>query len=71
MCAICCNLDSQITALTEDFQISTNRDGLYDGVEYKRDCKIIIALGVTRQSKLTLAGPGGGGGTAPPRVFPP
>ena len=28
VCAIFCNLDSQITPSTEDFQSSTNRDGL-------------------------------------------
>ena len=32
VCAICCNLDSRITPSTEDFQASTNRDGLYHGV---------------------------------------
>ena len=28
VCPICCNLDSQITPSTEDFQASTNYDGL-------------------------------------------
>ena len=39
VCAICCNLDSQMTPSTEDFQASTNRNGLYHGVEDKADCK--------------------------------
>ena len=35
VCAIYCNLDSQITPLTEDFQASTNWDGLPRGIEDK------------------------------------
>ena len=34
-CAICCNLDSQITPTTEDLQASTNLDGLPRGIEDK------------------------------------
>ena len=30
VCAICCNLDSQITPMTEDLQASTNLDGIKD-----------------------------------------
>ena len=33
VCAICCNLDSQITPSTEDLQASTNWDGLPHVVE--------------------------------------
>ena len=33
VCAICCNLDSQITPSTEDLQASTNLDGLASGIE--------------------------------------
>ena len=35
VCAICCNLDSQITPSTEDFKGSTNWNCLYHGVEDK------------------------------------
>ena len=35
VCAICCNLDSQITPTKEDFQASTNLDGLPPGIEDK------------------------------------
>ena len=35
VCAICCNLDSQITPTAEDFQASTNLDGLPRGIEDK------------------------------------
>ena len=35
VCAICCNLDSQITPTTEDFQASTNLNGLPRGIEDK------------------------------------
>ena len=35
MCAICCNLDSQITPSTEDLQASTNLNGLLRGIEDK------------------------------------
>ena len=35
VCAICCNFDSQITPTTEDFQASTNLDGLPRGIEDK------------------------------------
>ena len=33
VCAICCNLDSQITPTTEDLQALTNLDGLPCGIE--------------------------------------
>ena len=39
VCAIFCNLDSQITPSTEDFQASTNWDGLPYGVWDKADRK--------------------------------
>ena len=35
VCAVCCNLDSQITPTTEDLQASTNLDGLPRGIEDK------------------------------------
>ena len=35
VCAICCNLDSQITPTTEDLQASTNIDGLPRVIEDK------------------------------------
>ena len=35
VCAICCNLDSQITPTTEDLQASTNLNGLPRGIEDK------------------------------------
>ena len=35
VCAICCNLDSQITPTTEDLHPSTNSDGLPCGIEDK------------------------------------
>ena len=35
VCAVCCNLDSQITPTTEDLQASTKLDGLPRGVEDK------------------------------------
>ena len=35
VCAICCNLDSQIIPTTEDLQASTNVDGLPCGIEDK------------------------------------
>ena len=35
VCAICCNLDSQITPTNEDFQASTNLDGLPRGIQDK------------------------------------
>ena len=35
VCAICCNLDSQITLSAEDFQASTNLNGLPRGIEDK------------------------------------
>ena len=39
LCANFCNLDSQITPMTENLQASTNLDGLRHGVEDKADCK--------------------------------
>ena len=39
VCTICCNLHSQVTPSTEDFQSSTNCNGLHHGVEDKADCK--------------------------------
>ena len=35
VCAICCNLDSQITPTTEDLQAPTHWDGLPRGIEDK------------------------------------
>ena len=35
VCAICCNLDSQITPTTEDLQTLTNLNGLPRGIEDK------------------------------------
>ena len=35
VCAICCNLDSQITPSTEDLQAPTNLDGLPHSIENK------------------------------------
>ena len=35
VCAICCNLDSQITPSTEDLQASTNLDGVPRSIEDK------------------------------------
>ena len=35
VCAICCNLDSQIKPTTEDLQASTNLNGLPRGIEDK------------------------------------
>ena len=35
VCAICCNLDSQITPSAEDFQASTNLNDLPRGIEDK------------------------------------
>ena len=35
VCAICCDLDSQITPTTEDLQASTKSDGLPRGIEDK------------------------------------
>ena len=57
VCVICCNLDSQVTPTTENLQASTNSDGLPGGIEDKPVVnhfrEIIVALGVTRQSKLS------------------
>ena len=39
VCAICCNLDSQITPMTEDLQASTNLDGVPRDIEDKAAVK--------------------------------
>ena len=53
VCAICCNLDSQITPTTEDLQASINLDGLPRGIEDKAVVNH-CGFGVTKQVKSSI-----------------